>query len=80
MTPERGNEQVTVTLTRFEWQILMRGARNLRNKSEKLITKCPDFVPEPGRTDVNRVYITQFNSAIDKIEKNWGAPLHHIRK
>lgn len=80
MSPDRGAEQVTVTLTRHEWQILMRGGRHLRMKAEKQAAKTPDFVPEPGRIDVNRQYITQFNSAIDKIEKAWGSNLDHIRK
>lgn len=79
MKREIGEQEVSVTLTRFEWQILMRGGRHLRNKARRQLEKDPDFVPEPGRTDVNREYIAQFSSAIDKIEKEWGRPLEHIR-
>jgi hypothetical protein len=79
MRPERGNEEVTATLTRFEWNVLLRGGRQLRNKSRKQIEKAPGFVPEPGHTDVNREYISQYNSALNKIEKVWGSPLDHLR-
>ncbi len=79
MRPDRGHEEVTVKLTRFEWQILMRGGRHLRNKAMRQIEKSPGFVPEPGKSDVNREYINQFKSAVNKIEKEWGSPLDHIR-
>jgi hypothetical protein len=79
--PETGEEEVTVTLTRFEWLILLRGGRHLRKKSERQLRQNPDFVPEPGKTDVNREYIRCFNSATDKIEAVWGRPFpENIRK
>jgi hypothetical protein len=80
MKPETGEEEITATLTRFEWLVLMRGGRQLRNKSQRQLEKNPDFVPEPGRTDVNREYISQFNSAVNKLEQVWGRTLDHIRK
>lgn len=80
MRREDGEQKLTVTLTRFEWAVLMRGGRQLRNKAQRQLEKDPTFVPEPGKTDVNREYIAQFHSAIDKIEKVWGRTLDHIRK
>jgi hypothetical protein len=79
MKREVGEEEVTVTLTRFEWQVMMRGGKQIRNKARRQIEKSPGFVPEPGRSDVNREFIAQFNSAVDKIEAQWGRSLDHIR-
>jgi hypothetical protein len=79
MNTELGQEEVTITLTRFEWNVLLRGARLLRNKTVKQINKNPTFVPEPGKIDVNRNCILQYNSAITKIERQWGSSLDYLK-
>jgi hypothetical protein len=79
MNPERGEEELTVTLTRFELGVLLRGGRVLRMKAEKQMQKDPDFVPEPGKMNVNQSYVDTFNSALDKIEQAWGTDLNYYR-
>jgi hypothetical protein len=67
MTHEEFYEQpVTVTLPYSVWTTLASAARQHRKKRERQID--PNFVPEQGKIDVNRVAIDKMRLASNRIE------------